>query len=98
MKKQELEEKKLALNDDDGPGQIVLESRAFIPPITIRGQEHDYMLVFCDGAWLHFPISEPDKWWRFVPIAWESVTVEFGAKERGIVNRVPKVKQIIKFT
>ena len=56
MKKLELEEKKLAMNQDDGLGQIVMEAKAFIPPILTKGGSHDFVSVFCEGAWLHFPI------------------------------------------
>ena len=56
MKKMQIEERKLAQNEDDGPGQIVVGAQANLPPIVVRGQDHDYVSVFCDGAWLHFPV------------------------------------------
>ena len=56
MKKLELEEKKLAMNADDGLGQILVEATAFIAPIITKGGSHDFVSIFCDGAWLHFPI------------------------------------------
>ena len=34
--------------------------------------------------------SETEKWWEHVPLSWEVTTVEYGSRERGIVNRIPK--------
>ena len=56
MQSIELERRKLDNKDDEGLGQIVREERAYIPPIHLKGGEHDFMAVFNDGAWVHFPI------------------------------------------
>ena len=56
MQSIELERKKLDTKDDEGLGQIVREERAYIPPVYVKGGDHDFIVVFCDGAWVHFPI------------------------------------------
>ena len=87
----EIERRKLDNMCKEVLGQIKRVERAYIPPIRLKGGEHDFMTVFTDGAWVHFPISETEKWWEHVPLAWNTTTVEFGGKERGIENRIPKV-------
>ena len=52
----EIERRKLDSMCNEELGQIKRVERAYIPPIHVKGGKHDFMTVFTDGAWVHFPI------------------------------------------
>ena len=61
-----------------------------LPMLSFSAGDDDCYVMFNEARWMHFPISEPSVWWKFLPLKWKVTTPEFGAKRRGMVNRIPK--------
>ena len=91
-----LQEHDLALRKLDGeaesknPGKVVDETTTTMTSVLVPAQKHDFMKKFSAGQFLHFPLSPPETWWKYVAVAYEEVTPEFGAEERGVTGKIAR--------
>ena len=72
------------------PGYKMCDQEVIIPVEFIEAGEDDATEVFCPGRFRRMPISLMKKWWEKLPLEWKPIVPEYGAEERGMLNRVPR--------
>ena len=66
--------------------------RKKVPMVVIPEAEDDAFGKFSEARWRYPPMSEPAlEWWKHVKVKYDMVIPEFGAKIRGMINRVPRL-------
>ena len=88
MKLRMIKEKKIQSEEKQLPGMIARKPTAVVSKKMVKGGYDDATSTFTPGRWLRMPISDPAKWWHELPIRWDEIMPEWGAKERGAKNRL----------
>ena len=76
--------------DEKNPGKIVDETAPTMAEVFVDSAYHDFVSKFSGGHFLHFPLSPPTQWWKFVAVAYDEITPEFGHEERGVTGRIAR--------
>ena len=76
--------------EEKNPGKIVDETGPTMTKVFVESGYHDFLTKFSPAQFLHFPLSPPAQWWKFVAVAYEEITPEFGHEERGITGRIAR--------
>ena len=85
----DLELRKLeGATEGKNPGKVVDEVAHTMTKVHVKSCNHDFVTKFSGGQFLHFPISPPAKWWKYVAVEFKEVTGEFGHEERGVTGRI----------
>ena len=88
MKLRLIKEKKVQNEEKPLPGMIARKPTAVVSKKMVKGGYDDATNIFTPGRWLRMPISDPSIWWHELPIKWDEIMPEWGAKERGAKNRL----------
>ena len=81
IKKRELQERKLTQKEERPlPGMLARKPQMVLSRRMYQGGYDDAQKTFTPGRWARMPVSAPDKWWEELPIKWEEVMPEWGAK------------------
>lgn len=76
--------------DEKNPGKIVEETAPTMTKVFVQSSYHDFVSKFSPAHFLHFPLSPPAQWWKYVAVAYEEITPEFGHEERGVTGRIAR--------
>ena len=80
MKNREVQEKKLQKAERPLPGMLARKPMAVYVKRMYKGGHDDAATIFTPGRWTRMPVSAPEKWWEELPLKWEEVLPEWGAK------------------
>ena len=72
------------------PGKVVEETAPTMSEVFVKSTYHNYTSKFSKGQFLHFPLSPPTQWWKYVGAEFKEVTTEFGHEERGVTGKIAR--------
>ena len=61
--------------DERNPGKIVDKTKSTMQEVFVKSSKHNFVTKFSPGAFLHFPLFPPEKWWEFVAVAYDEITL-----------------------
>ena len=76
--------------ESKNPGKVVDETTPSMTKVLIPAAYHDFVKKFSAGQFLHFPLSPPESWWKYVAVSYDEITPEFGHEERGVTGKIAR--------
>ena len=70
-------------------GTLMTANENVLPLVTGGAWKDNCVDILCDPRFLHPMVSKLKVIWKRLPVKWDIVLKEWGAEERGMINRIP---------